>query len=65
MYIRPTAIATHAALGVAVARAIKVFIIMSPVGPYYPEGFAPVKLLAESHYARAWPGGTGDAKIGG
>lgn len=40
-------------------------VILSPVGPYYPEGFAPVKLWAEKQFVRAWPGGTGDAKVGG
>lgn len=39
--------------------------ILSPVGPYYPEGFNPVKLYAQNRYVRAWPGGTGDTKIGG
>lgn len=38
---------------------------MSPVGPYYPEGFAPVKLYADRQHVRAWPGGTGDKKVGG
>jgi len=41
------------------------FCILSPVGPYYPEGFAPVSLYGERQYVRAWPGGTGDAKVGG
>lgn len=41
------------------------FTIMSPVGPYYPEGFKPVTLYATSKYQRAWPGGTGNTKIGG
>jgi len=34
------------------------------VGPYYRTGFAAVNLLATTSYVRAWPGGTGDAKIG-
>ena len=40
------------------------FTILSPVGPYYPEGFAPVKLYGEKRFVRAWPGGTGDTKVG-
>ena len=39
--------------------------ICSPVGPYYAEGFNPIKLLADPHVARAWPGGTGNTKVGG
>ncbi|KAL7678856.1 putative aminotransferase class IV, aminotransferase-like, PLP-dependent enzyme [Plasmopara halstedii] len=42
----------------------KLFIILSPVGPYYPEGFNPVKLVANDRYIRAWPGGTGGFKVG-
>jgi branched-subunit amino acid aminotransferase/4-amino-4-deoxychorismate lyase len=37
----------------------------SPVGAYYSTGFKPVKLLADTRYVRAWPGGTGDTKCGG
>ena len=64
MYIRPTGIATYGALGVGTAKAAKVFTITCPVGPYYPEGFAPVSLLAESQFVRAWPGGAGANKLG-
>ncbi len=64
LYIRPTGIATYAALGVATPKEVKVFTITCPVGPYYPSGFAPVALLAESKFARAWPGGSGDNKLG-
>lgn len=65
LYLRPTGISTHRFLGVGPAKAIKLFMIMSPVGPYYPEGFKSVRLLADSKNTRAWPGGTGDTKIGG
>eukprot|EP00698_Gefionella_okellyi_P003720 TRINITY_DN13467_c0_g1_i1.p1 TRINITY_DN13467_c0_g1~~TRINITY_DN13467_c0_g1_i1.p1 ORF type:complete len:394 (+),score=68.39 TRINITY_DN13467_c0_g1_i1:109-1290(+) len=65
LYIRPTAIATPPLLGVGAPSSALLFIIMSPVGPYYASGFKAVKLLAEEKYTRAWPGGTGDAKVGG
>lgn len=65
LYIRPTGISTHNFLGVGPAKAAKIFVILSPVGPYYPEGFAAVTLFADNHNTRAWPGGTGDAKVGG
>jgi branched-chain amino acid aminotransferase len=51
-------------VGVSPARAIRAYTILSPVGPYYPTGFKPVKLLADTHHVRAWPGGTGDVKLG-
>ena len=65
LYLRPTLISTHPYLGVSPSTACKLYVIASPVGPYYPTGFAPIKLLADPHHARAWPGGTGAAKVGG
>jgi len=64
-YLRPTAIATGETLGVVPSSDALFFIMGCPVGPYFKDGFAPVKILAESNYRRAWPGGTGDAKVGG
>lgn len=65
LYVRPTGISTQATLGVGPSTKAEVFTICSPVGPYYPEGFKPVSLFATSKYQRAWPGGTGNTKIGG
>ena len=65
LYLRPTAIGTHPYLGVDVSKAVKLFVICSPVGPYYPQGFKPVSLYADSENKRAWPGGTGSYKVGG
>jgi branched-chain amino acid aminotransferase len=64
LYIRPTVIGNSPSLGVGASNHALLYIILAPVGPYYPEGFKPVKLLADERYVRAWPGGTGDAKIG-
>ncbi|RLN57354.1 hypothetical protein BBP00_00007542 [Phytophthora kernoviae] len=64
LYIRPTGISTQASIGVSASQKAKIFIILSPVGPYYPEGFNPVKLCATDRYVRAWPGGTGGYKLG-
>uniref|UniRef100_A0A0G4HLC3 Branched-chain-amino-acid aminotransferase n=1 Tax=Chromera velia CCMP2878 TaxID=1169474 RepID=A0A0G4HLC3_9ALVE len=65
IYIRPTAIATQPTLGVSAPLYSKIFVVLSPVGPYYPTGFKPVSILAESRFVRAWPGGSGDTKVGG
>jgi len=62
LYIRPTVIATEAFLGVHVSSAYLFFIILSPVGAYYKEGFSPVKILVEDEYIRAARGGLGEAK---
>lgn len=64
LYLRPTVISTHPFLGVGPAKAMKHFTIMSPAGPYYKEGFAAVKLYADDKFVRAWPGGSGNSKLG-
>lgn len=64
LYIRPTMIGTQAGLGVGASTEILLFVIMSPVGPYYKTGFKPVGLLATTESVRAWPGGTGGYKLG-
>lgn len=66
MYIRPTMIATQPTLGVTKSNFATLFIITGPAGAYWgAHGFKPVKLLADSRYVRAWPGGAGDIKCGG
>jgi len=65
LYLRPTAISTTETLGVTAASKVKIFCICSPCGPYYQEGFKPVKLLADTEHVRAWPGGMGNKKFGG
>jgi len=64
LYIRPTIIGTTATLGVAPAKNIKLYVILSPVGPYFKEGFKAVSLLATNEHVRAWPRGTGASKLG-
>ena len=41
------------------------YVILSPTGPYFGSGFQPIRVAAVSNYVRAWPGGTGDLKLGG
>lgn len=65
LYIRPTMIATEAALGVRPAKQYLFFVILSPVGAYYPEGFNPVKIYVTDKYVRAVPGGVGQIKAAG
>eukprot|EP01080_Neovahlkampfia_damariscottae_P002251 gene2251-2425_t len=64
LYIRPTMISTTTTLGVAAPSDAKMFIIVSPVGPYFSKGFHPVSLYASEKYVRAFPGGTGQYKVG-
>ncbi len=65
LYIRPTMIATEAALGVHPSDEYLFFIIAGPVGAYYPEGFGPTKIFVTEEFSRAVPGGTGYCKAGG
>jgi branched-chain amino acid aminotransferase len=62
LYIRPTIFASDPFLGVRASHTYRFFIILCPVGAYYPEGFNPVKILVEQEHVRAVPGGTGEAK---
>jgi len=62
LYIRPTIFASDPFLGVRASHTYRFFIILCPVGAYYPEGFNPVKILVETEHVRAVPGGTGEAK---
>jgi branched-chain amino acid aminotransferase len=62
LYLRPTVIATEPFLGVRPATEYLFFIIASPVGAYYSEGFGPVKIRIEDKYVRAAPGGLGAVK---
>lgn len=62
LYIRPTVIASEPFLGVRPAKEYLYFVILSPVGAYYPEGMNPVKIKVIDRYVRAVPGGLGEAK---
>ena len=65
LYIRPNIIAVDPFLGVRPSINYKLYVILSPVGAYYPEGFNPVRIMVNENLARAIPGGVGDAKTGG
>ncbi|XP_053518231.1 branched-chain-amino-acid aminotransferase, cytosolic isoform X2 [Artibeus jamaicensis] len=66
LYIRPTFIGTEPSLGVKKPTKAMIFVILSPVGPYFSkETFEPVSLWANPKFVRAWKGGTGDCKMGG
>jgi len=65
LYIRPFIIATDPYLGVRPSDTYKFFIILSPVGAYYPEGIKPVKIYVEDYYVRSTKGGLGNVKAAG
>lgn len=65
LYIRPTIIAMDPYIGLRSSHTYRFFIILSPVGAYYPEGFDPVKIWVTPEYVRAVRGGVGEAKTAG
>ncbi len=65
LYLRPTLIGTESFLGVRPADEYLFYVIASPVGSYYGDGLASVKIWIEREYSRAAPGGIGAAKTGG
>ncbi|MDJ0722190.1 MAG: branched-chain amino acid aminotransferase [Desulfobacterales bacterium] len=62
LYIRPTILAMDPFLGVRASHTYRFFIILSPVGAYYAEGFNPVKIMVTKEHVRAVRGGVGEAK---
>lgn len=62
LYIRPFLFGSDPVLGVKPATEYKMIILLSPVGAYYPEGFKPVKILAQNEYFRAVRKGLGECK---
>jgi branched-chain amino acid aminotransferase len=65
LYIRPTMIAVEPMLGVKPAGVYYFYIILCPVGAYYPEGFNPTRIYVSDEYVRAVKGGVGDVKTAG
>ena len=65
LYIRPLLIGSSAQVGVKPSKEYTFIIFVTPVGPYFKEGFktTPVGIFRE--YDRAAPLGTGTIKVGG
>jgi len=65
MYLRPLIFSTTPWLGLTQTSEAQLYVMMSPVGPYFKSGFVPIKLAVDTKWIRAWPGGTGNVKFGG
>ncbi len=65
LYIRPAIVAMDPFLGVRASHTYRLFIIFSPVGAYYKEGFNPVKIWVTKNHVRAVRGGLGNVKTAG
>lgn len=65
LYVRPLLIGTSAQVGVKPSSEYMFIVFVSPVGPYFKEGFKPVSAIIDREHDRAAPLGTGHIKIGG
>ncbi|MFH0761553.1 MAG: branched-chain amino acid aminotransferase [Bacteroidota bacterium] len=65
LYIRPLLIGSGAEVGVKAAREYLFMIFVTPVGPYFKEGFKPSSMIITREFDRAAPLGTGRIKVGG
>jgi branched-chain amino acid aminotransferase len=65
LYIRPLLIGTGPRVGVSPADEYMFMIFVTPVGPYFKEGFNPVAVQMIRDCDRAAPLGTGTIKVGG
>ena len=65
LYIRPTLIGTEPMMGVSPSDSYTFFVFLIPVGPYYKDGFFPVRSVILDQFDRAAAMGTGRAKVAG
>ena len=65
LYLRPVLIGTQSTLAVVPSKTYTFFIAATPVGPYYKQGFKPVKSVVIREYDRAAPQGAGMTKMAG
>jgi len=65
LYLRPLLIVTGPQVGVKPADEYLFMVFVGPVGPYFKEGFQPVRMQLVRDYDRCAPLGTGHIKVGG
>jgi len=65
LYIRPLLIGSGAEVGVKAGKEYLFVVFVTPVGPYFKEGFKPVDMMICRGFDRAAPLGTGNIKVGG
>lgn len=65
LYIRPLLIGTTSRIGLKPAEDYLFLVLCTPVGPYYKNGFYPVKAYIQEKYDRAAPHGVGNVKAAG
>ena len=64
LYLRPTMIGTQPTVSIGPSSSALLYVIASPVGPYFRSGFKAISLEATDYAVRAWPKGAGNMKLG-
>ena len=65
LYIRPLLFGSGPEVGVKPAKEYTFLVFVTPVGPYFKEGFKPGNIMICRDFDRAAPMGTGNIKVGG
>jgi len=65
LYIRPLLVGSGAEVGVKPSNEYLFLVFVTPVGPYFKEGFKPGNMMICRDFDRAAPLGTGHIKVGG
>lgn len=65
LYIRPFLLGSSPQIGLHAAEEYTFVMLATPMGPYYKDGFFPVKAFVQEDYDRAAPRGVGNIKAAG
>jgi len=65
LYIRPLLIGSSPRIGLGPSAEFDFYMIAIPVGPYYKDGFYPVRACVQDDFDRAAPLGVGHVKVAG
>jgi branched-chain amino acid aminotransferase len=65
LYLRPFLVGSSPHIGVHPSEEYVFIMLATPMGPYYKNGFYPVKAYIQEDYDRAAPKGVGNIKAGG
>jgi len=65
LYLRPFCIGTSPHIGVHPSEEYAFIVLATPMGPYYKDGFFPVRSYVQETFDRAAPRGVGNVKVAG
>jgi branched-chain amino acid aminotransferase len=65
LYVRPLLLGTTPRIGLNASVDYMFAVLVVPAGPYYKDGFFPVRALVQEGYDRAAPKGVGNVKVAG